>query len=117
MLVRNANESDIGAAYKIPSKPKNNGRININGIRNSTCLDIVSITPFSGFPIAEKKFAEISCTPLIIIMNRNVRINLIVNSMYKASPEPNSEMMYCGKHWNEINANVDMTNEHFTASL
>ena len=50
--------SEVGVAYKIPFNPKNNGKINKNGITKITCLARTKITPFLGFPIAENKLAD-----------------------------------------------------------
>ena len=42
--------------------------------QENTCLVMESSRPFSGFPMAEKKLEEISCTPFTITINKKVRI-------------------------------------------
>ena len=54
----NAIMSEVGVAYKIPFNPKNNGKINKNGITKITCLAKTRITPFLGLPIEENKLAD-----------------------------------------------------------
>lgn len=46
--------SAIGPAYRIPSKPKNNGRIKISGTSSSSWRSEDKIAALSGWPVAWK---------------------------------------------------------------
>ena len=89
----NAIPSAAGPANRMPSRPKNKGRMSTSGMRKMTCRVMESRSPFTGFPIAAKKLEEISCTPLNMTIKRKILINLTENSKYAASPVPNSEMI------------------------
>ena len=54
IVVMNAAVSATGAAYIIPSMPKNSGRIKSSGTKKNTWRVNDSSAPLSGFPIAEK---------------------------------------------------------------
>ena len=80
----------------MPSIPKNNGRIKISGSKNKICRVMDKNNPLTGWPIAVKNVEEIGCRQFKNVQKKKTRKYEIANSKYKASPEPNREVICRG---------------------
>ena len=116
LVTKNARKSETGQDNQTPFKLKNSGSINIDGIKNSSCLDSVIIRAGEGFPIAWNRLPPIIKKPN---NGKNIAIVLIGSTLFAISSLPPLKRLNkgFGKNMIIINPVLAIAVVHTTASL